>query len=249
MRRIAAALLVLALAATACTSKAGSKTTLSVFAAASLTESFTEIGRSFEHIHPDVTVRFNFGPSDGLATGIIEGGTADVFASASIATMDRVAADPGVRGRAIFARNRLVIIVPKDNPARISSLADLAKPSIELAVAAPGVPAGDYARQLFKNVRQTPRGTFSNEVDVKSVVQAVSLGEADAGICYATDVTAAVSPKVMVINVPDAVNVIASYPIAVVTGTKHAAAAEAFVQYVLRSGQGTLRSAGFLAPS
>jgi len=250
VRRCTVAALVCLLAVGACDSGgSGKRNTLTVFAAASLTESFTTIGHEFERANPGVRVKFNFGPSDGLATGIVEGGTADVFASASIATMDRVAAGPRIIGRAVFARNRLVVIVPKDNPAHITSLADLARPSIELAIAAPGVPAGDYARQLFKNVRQTPRGSFSNEVDVKSVVQAVSLGEADAGICYATDVTASVAPEVKVIDIPDAVNVIASYPIAIVRGTKHGAAARAFVRYVLGSGQTILRSAGFLAPA
>ena len=251
MKRLAVMVLVCVLSLGACDSAKTTsiKTTLTVFAAASLTESFTAIGHAFERANSGITVRFNFGPSDGLATGIVEGGTADVFASASIKTMDGVAAEPGVVDRSIFARNRLVVIVPKGNPAHITSILDAARPSIKLAIASPGVPAGDYARQIFKNVRQTPRGSVSNEVDVKSVVQAVSLGEADAGVCYATDVTAAVAPEVTVINIPDAVNVIASYPIAVVKGTKHGSAASAFVRYVLNQGQAVLRTARFLAPA
>ncbi len=223
-----------------------------MFAAASLAESFSTIGDAFEREHAGVTVRFNFGPSDGLATGINAnaGGRADVFASASPRWMDAVSAQTGVSDRAVFARNRLVVLVPKDNPAGIASLADLAEPGVKLVLAAPEVPVGGYAREALKraHLEAAEKNVVSNEEDVKGVVQKVVLGEADAGIVYATDVTPAVGPTVSSIAIPDDVNVIASYPIAVVAGTKHEATARSFVAYVLGPGQTILRSAGFLEP-
>ena len=243
------------IAATACgggaSTGSAAKGEILVFAAASLTESFTAIGRAFEGAHPGVHVRFNFGPSDGLATGISEGGNADVFAAASADPMDVVARSPGVRGRTVFAGNRLVAIIPRDNPAGIRSLADIVRANVKLSIAAPGVPAGKYARQILAraHLARALRNSPSNEVDVKSVVQKVVLGEADAGIVYATDVTSAVSKSVRVVPIEDELNVIARYPIAVVAWTKHEALARAFVAYVSGEGQATLRAAGFLSPA
>lgn len=224
------------------------KTELLVFAAASLTESFTEIGEAFERDRRDVRVFFNWGPSDGLANGIRGGGRADAFASASRRWMDLVASTPGVTDRAIFARTVLTIIVPKDNPAGIRTFPDLAKPGVKLVLAARGVPAGQYAREAMSKANIGERNVVSNEEDVKGVVQKVVLGEADAGIVYATDVTPTVRSNASVIAIPDDVNVVASYEIAVVRETKHVAAARAFVAYVLDQGQAVLRAAGFGAP-
>jgi len=250
MKRFLAALL---LAGAACGGGAGAtgRSDLLVFAAASLTESFKTIGSRFEHSHPGTRVRFNFGPSNGLATGIGEGGEADVFAAAAAEPMNSVARSPGVRDRAVFARNRLVVIVAKMEPREVRALPDLVRAGVKLALAAPGVPAGDYGRRVLANAHLTfAKGNLvTNEVDVKSVVQKVVLGEADAGIVYATDVTAAVAENVGVIEIPDALNVVASYPIAVIEGSKHAEAAEAFVAYVLGEGQTVLRTVGFLPPS
>jgi molybdate transport system substrate-binding protein len=226
-------------------------TDLLVFAAASLTESFAKIGGAFEHANPGVHVRFNFGPSDGLATGIGEGARADVFASASKTHMDQVAVTPGVDARAIFARNRLTVIVPSSGTARVYAFADLARPGVKLVLAAPGVPAGNYARRALAlgMLDAALHNLVSNEVDVKSVVQKVVLGEADAGIVYITDVTPAVAPGVRVVPIPDRMNVIASYPIAVVAGSRSEATARAFVAFVLGGrGQTILRAAGFLSP-
>ena len=221
-----------------------------VFAAASLTESFAAIGKSFEHHHPTVRVRFNFGPSDGLATGIGSGAPADVFASASPKWMDAVADSPGVDDRAVFARNRLVVVVPSANPAHIRSLADLAKPGIKLVLAALAVPAGQYARHALAKagLADAEHNVVSNEEDVKGVVQKVVLGEADAGIVYATDVTPAVRAKASSIPIPDELDVLAAYPIAVIHGTHHSPTARAFVEFVLGPGQSILRHAGFLPP-
>jgi molybdate transport system substrate-binding protein len=250
MRRFVAALLLVA-AACGGGSSTAPKGDLLVFAAASLTEVFQTIGTDFERAHPGVHVRFNFGPSDGLATGIAEGGEADVFASAGSAPMDRLSSEPGLRSRAVFARNELVLIVPRRSGGAIGELADVVRPGVKLALAATGVPAGDYARQVLANAHLVPssRTVVTNEADVKGVVQKVVLGEADAGIVYATDVTAAVANTVSVIAIPDAINVVASYPIAVIGSSKHRETAEAFVAYVLGPGRTVLRAAGFLPPA
>jgi molybdate transport system substrate-binding protein len=232
-------------------SGSGSRTTLTVLAAASLTEAFDRIGTEFEHAH-DVTVRFSFGPSDGLAEQIQAGSPADVYASASPTWMDAVEKDPGVEHRVDFARNRLAIVTPVDNPAHVRSVSDLARPGVKLVLAAEGVPAGDYARQIFANAgigKAALANVVSNEEDVKGVMQKVLLGEADAGIVYVTDVTRDIHEKLTEVPIPNDVNVIATYPIAVVSGSDHAALAAEFVRDVSGAhGQRVLASFGFLAP-
>jgi len=230
----------------------GGTSELVVFAASSLAGAFTQIGNDFEAEHQGATVTFNFGPSDGLAAQIESEGTADVFASASPTWMDDVREKgPGISDRTDFAQNKLVVIVPSDNPAGIASLADLAKPGVKLVLAAEGVPVGDYARQALTSAgiaNRAEANIVSNEEDDASVVAKVTSGEADAAIVYASDVTPAVAPTVKAIQVPDDVNVIATYAIAVVTGTKVPDLARAFVGYVLDQGQAALRSFGFLPP-
>jgi len=256
VKRAVTGLACLAMVLTACGSDGGSeseRSEITVLAAASLTAAFTKIGADFERANPDTTVRFGFGPSDGLATQILEGAPADVFAPASPKYMAQVQSDgSGVTGRADFARNKLAVIVPSDNPAGIGSVADLAKPGVKLVLAAVGVPAGDYAREILANAgiqKEALANVVSNEEDVKGVVQKVLLGEADAGIVYRTDVTSDISAQVREIAIPDGVNVIATYPIAVIGGSGNRDAAEAFVRYVTGPGQVTLRSFGFLPPS
>jgi molybdate transport system substrate-binding protein len=225
---------------------------LTVLAAASLTQVFTAIGRDFERGHPGSTVRFSFGPSDGLAEQIIEGAPGDVYASASPVEMDRVQTQgPGVDHRGDFARNSLTVITPADDPAGIVSLRDLTRPGVELVLAAEGVPAGDYAREVLRNAGILAAATanvVSNESDVKGVVQKVLLGEADAGIVYRTDVTPDVASRVRQIDIPPSLNVMADYPIAVVDGSPHPDLAAAFVRYVLGPGQEVLRRYGFGPP-
>jgi molybdate transport system substrate-binding protein len=235
---------------TACggTDPADTTTSVTVFAAASLTEAFTQITEDYEGLH-DVEVRLSFGPSDGLATQIQEGAPADVFASASPKWMDAVEADPGITDRADFARNLLVVIVPAGNPAGLGSLDDLGRPGIKLVLAAEGVPVGDYAREMLANAGiadDALANVVSNEDDVKGVVQKVALGEADVGVVYRTDVTPTVEPDLEVIDVPPDVNVEAVYPIASIAGAPDPA--REFVAYVLGPGQGTLEAVGFLAP-
>jgi molybdate transport system substrate-binding protein len=223
---------------------------LVVSAAASLTDAFTDIGAAFEQENPRMTVTFNFGPSDGLATQINDGAPVDVFASASPTWMDVVENEgAGVAGRADFAKNRLAIIVPTANPAGIDGIADLAADGIRLVIAAEGVPAGDYAREVLANAGiadAAMANVVSNAEDVRTVVTAVTSGEADAGIVYVTDVTSAVADQVALIEIPDEVNVIATYPIAVVSGTEDADLAQRFVDHVLGPGQRTLAEYGFL---
>jgi len=226
---------------------------LTVAAAASLTAAFTQIGRSFEERNMGVTVSFSFGPSDGLATLINEGAPVDVFASASPRWMDTVEDEgPGVTGRAEFARNELAIIVPEDNRENIRALDDLTRTGVQLVVAAEGVPAGDYARQIFANAgigEAAMKNVVSNEEDVKGVVTKVLTGEADAGIAYVTDVTPDVAGRVTLIAIPGDVNVIATYPIAVVSGSQEADLAQRFVDYVLGEAQRILAEHGFLPAS
>jgi len=230
----------------------GAEAELTVSAASSLTEAFGKIGNAFEAANPDTTVTFNFGPSDGLAGQIDEGAPVDVFASASPTWMDSVQDDgPGVTDRADFAQNRLAIIVPADNPAGIENLDDLTEDHVQLVLAAEGVPAGDYAREIFQNAgisKAVLANVVSNEEDVKTVITKVMSGEADAGIGYVTDVTPDVSDHVTLIPIPDEVNIIATYPIAVVNGSQEADLAQGFVEYVLGDGQQTLAEYGFLPP-
>jgi molybdate transport system substrate-binding protein len=233
---------------------AGGGNEVLVFAASSLTEAFGETGRRFEEANPTVTVRFVFGPSDALAAQINNGAPADVFASASEAWMRAVHDQPpGVGAEGTFARNRLVIITPPDDPARISSLEDLGEPGVKLVLAAEDVPAGTYAREALDGVgvaEQAETNVVSNEEDVKAVVQKVVLGEADAGIVYVTDLATDVASSVRAVPIPRADNVIATYPIAVVASSEHATLAGTFVEYVRSpDGQGVLRSYDFLPPT
>ncbi|HJY32168.1 MAG TPA: molybdate ABC transporter substrate-binding protein [Actinomycetota bacterium] len=263
MNRLAVAVALVSLVATACpdegpnagsgdTASAQENVDLTVSAASSLTDAFTEIGRTFETANPGTTVTFNFGPSDGLAGQINEGAPVDVFASASPTWMDSVQDDgPGVTDRADFAQNRLAIIVPVDNQAGIESLDDLTEDGVQLVLAAEGVPAGDYAREILENAGISKAGlanVVSNEEDVKAVITKVMSGEADAGIGYVTDVTPDVADQITLIPIPDEVNVIATYPIAVVNGSEEANLAKGFVDFVLGDGQRTLAEYGFLPP-
>ena len=229
-----------------------SERALTVSAASSLTEAFTEIGHAFESTNPGVTVTFNFGPSDGLATQINEGAPVDVFASASPTWVDAVQdGGPGVTGRADFARNELAILVPSDNPAGIEGIDDLSEDDLRLVLAAEGVPAGDYAREILAKAgiaRAALANVVSNEEDVKAVITKVLSGDADAGIGYVTDVSPAVADQITLVEIPDDANVIATYPIAVVSGSEEADLAQRFVDYVLGGGQQTLAEYGFLPP-
>jgi molybdate transport system substrate-binding protein len=223
--------------------------TVSVFAAASLTEAFNALGTSFQGANSGVTMKFNFAGTPTLVTQIEQGAPVDVFASADTTNMDKLTGDGFTAGTPqVFARNKLEIVVASGNPKGITGLADLAKSGVIYITEGPTVPAGKYALQALKmaGVTVTPK---SLETDVKSVVGKIELGEADAGIVYTTDVTAA-GNKVQGVPVPDPDNVIATYPIVAVKATTNAAAANAFVAYVLSAaGQAKLQSFGFLSAS
>jgi molybdate transport system substrate-binding protein len=250
MRRVVVALAVLGMSFAGCSSKNSTGGTLTVFAASSLTKSFTQIGKDFQAANPGTTVTFNFGSSSALAGQIESEHTADVFASASGTWMDDVSTKVGVSGRAKFASNDLVIITPTANHAGITSIVDLAKPGVKLVLAAKGVPVGDYAMTALTNVGIVTKATanvVSFEPDDASVVAKITSGEADAAIVYASDVTGAAATQVNSIPIPSGVNVVATYPIAVINGTKQASLAQSFINYVMGTqGQATLKSFGFL---
>jgi molybdate transport system substrate-binding protein len=221
--------------------------TVNVFAAASLKEAFTKLGRQFEAAHPGVKVVFNFGPSSGLATQIKNGAPADVFASASTKNMDQVVKAGVAATPTSFASNVMQIAVPPKNPAGIESLSDLARPSVKLALCQVTVPCGATAAEVLKNakVSVTP---VTLEVDVKAVLTKVSLGEVDAGLVYVTDVRAA-GEKVVGIAIPDNVNSTTRYPIATLTKAPNKSTAQAFTDYVLSAdGSSVLTAAGFAKP-
>jgi molybdate transport system substrate-binding protein len=229
---------------------ASSPTTLSgnisVFAAASLTASFNALGTSFQAANPGVTVKFNYAGTPTLVTQIEQGAPADVFASADTTNMDKMTNDGFTSGvPLVFAHNQLEIVVAPGNPKGITGLADLAKSGLIYITEGPTVPAGKYALQALAKagVKVTPK---SLETSVSGVLSKIEFGEADAGIVYTTDVTAAGS-KVSGVQIPAANNVIATYPIVAVKGTASPAVANAFIAYVVSAtGQSTLATFGFL---
>lgn len=221
--------------------------TITVFAAASLTGSFTTLGRQFEAAHPGTTVRFNFGGSSTLAEQITQAAPADVFAAASQTTMDTVTGAGLASSPTTFATNSLEVATPTSPHVPVTSLADLAKPGLKVVVCQPAVPCGAAALKLFaaNKLAVTP---VSEEADVKAVLSKVALGEADAGIVYVTDVKAA-GGSVVGVSIPAAQNVTTSYPIATIGSSPNAALARAFVDYVLSpDGQSVLNAAGFGSP-
>jgi molybdate transport system substrate-binding protein len=228
-------------------SSSGLSGQITVFAAASLTGSFTALGQKFEAAHPGTKVNFSFGPSSGLATQITSGSPADVFASASAKNMDAVVAAKAAGTPTTFAKNVMEIAVPPANPAKITALADLAKPAVKVALCAAEVPCGVGAHTVFTNAKLTVT-PVTEEVDVKATLTKVELGEIDAGIVYVTDVLAA-GNKVKGIEIPADVNASTSYPISTLTASKNTGLAQAWVDYVLSAdGAQALTDAGFQKP-
>lgn len=232
---------------------------LTVFAASSLTGAFEEIGSAFEAANPDVSVQFNFAGSPGLRTQLEQGADAGVLVTADEPNM-AAALDAGlvVDAGEPFARNRLAIIVPADNPAEIDSIYDLANDGVQLVLAQEGVPIGDYARQSLETAGEQPdagdgfaqralSNVVSEEPSVKAVVTKIQLGEADAGIVYVTDVTEDIAGHVSMIEIPDALNVVARYPIAITTNAAQPEIARTFTDFVLsEQGQTILAALGFM---
>ncbi len=214
---------------------------LTVFAASSLTEVFQQLAPG---------TRFEFAGSDTLATQLRDGARADLYAAASTKYPGELYAEGLVEKPVVFATNRLVLIVPADDPAGISSVSDLRRPGIRLVIGAEGVPVGDYTRKALEQLGETGAlaRVVSEEQDVKGIVSKVALGEADAGFVYATDVRP-VAGEIQAIELPAAVQTRALYSVAVVTGAEHRQGAERFLR-LLRSerGRAALRDAGFGLP-
>lgn len=231
--------------------------TVTVFAAASLTDAFRELGAIFE-TNSGVPVTFNFGASSQLRTQLEQGAQADVFASADQVQMNRARDGGLIAGLDVaFAINRLIVITPKRNPAAIQSAADLARPGVRFVTATPDVPIGVYTQSMFDRMSQ--RDSFgadfkdrananvvSREPNVRQMVAKVQLGEADAAVVYLTDVTPQSSPDLQVIVVPDDLNIIGTYPIALVMDAPQAELGGAFISLVLSPiGQGVLQRWSF----
>ncbi|MFC4857089.1 molybdate ABC transporter substrate-binding protein [Actinophytocola glycyrrhizae] len=221
---------------------------VTVFAAASLTESFTRLGEDFEAAHPGVTVRFNFAGSSGLAQQINEGAPADVFASAAPRNMRQVTDTGSVTANPVaFATNTLEIVVPAGNPAGITGLADFAEADLKIALCAEQVPCGAAAAEVFEAAGITAVPD-TLEQDVKAVLSKVSLGEVDAALVYRTDVLAA-GERVEGIEFPEADRAVNSYPVAVCANAPNPAGAKAFVDHVRSDdGRAVLTEAGFGTP-
>lgn len=240
----AAALALTSLAA--CTddgAEAGSGGTVTVFAAASLTEAFTEIGERFEAGHEGVTVEFNFAGSSDLAAQITEGAPADVFASADESNMDKVVEAGAAADPETFALNQLVIAVPAGNPDGVAGIADLA--GLDFAACAEEVPCGAAAQTALEGTGLAP---VTYEADVKSTLQKLGLGEVDAALVYRTDAIAA-QDEVDAVEFPESAAAVNTYPIAALTGAPNPDLAAEFAAYVLADdAQSVLQTAGFQLP-
>ena len=236
--------------------------TLEVFAAASLTDAFTELARALEARRPGLKVRLNFAGSQQLAAQIEQGARADVYAPADERWMSRLRERRLLAGPArAFAWNRLVVVLPSANPGRIGRLQDLARPGVKLVIGADAVPVGRYGRLVLADLDRDPafgagfaaralRNVVSEEENVKSVLAKVRLGEADAGLVYRSDVTPALASAVRVLELPAAADVPVPYSIAVVKGARAPAAARAFVDLALsREGRAILARNGFAPPA
>jgi molybdate transport system substrate-binding protein len=230
---------------------------LTVFAAASLSDAFEAIEQELETAIPNLSITYNFGGSQALVTQLQEGAQADVFASANVAQIEAaMEANLVVDAPSPFVHNRLAIVLPADNPADISAPADLGKEGVLLVLAQAEVPAGRYARESVCHmatdtatygagfVERVAANVVSEEEDVRDVLAKVALGEADAGIVYVSDAVAA-GDQIQVVGIPDEVNVIATYPVAVLA-QGDPTLGSAFIAYLLSDeGQALLERFGF----
>src|SRR5262245_30379560 len=233
--------------------RAQANKTLTVFAASSLTDAFGEIKGAFEKANPGVTVTYSFGASNTLATQLSQGAPADIFASANATQMNAAITAKRIAGKPrTFAKNRLILIVPADNPAKIATLKDLEKPGVKIVLAAKGVPVRDYTETMLSKLAKLSdygpdyqaafmKNVVSEEANVRQVSAKVALGEADAGFVYRSDVTPDITSKVTIIQIPDSVNTLATYPIAVTNDSANPDLAKKYIDYVLSDeGQKTL---------
>jgi molybdate transport system substrate-binding protein len=229
-----------------------------VYAAGSLHEALTAANPAFAAA-TGTDAALNFAGSDALATQILSGAPADVFASANTVQMRRVT-DAGLADGApkLFAKNRIVLITPKVNPAHVDGLASIARPGVKLVLAEAAEPVGRYAREAFANMagrgypsdyaRAVERNVVSNEMNEKAVAAKIALGEGDAGVVYATDIIPEIAAHVNVFPFPSGVTPDILYPIAVLKRAPDLAAARAFVSFILGDGRRFLKARGFLAP-
>ena len=242
------AALLLSMQLTGCGSDSASgeeRTTLTVFAAASLTPTFTTLGKEFEKSHDGVQVKFNFAGSSDLVAQIEQGAPADDFASADTTNMNKAASL--VQDPHLFASNTLMIAVPPDNPGQVAGLSDLTSPRLKVVVCAPQVPCGAAAAKVEKSAGVDLR-PVSEEQSVTDVLNKVATGEADAGLVYLTDVRGA-GHKVKGIAFPESAAAVNNYPIAVTSTSRHHKLAEQFVHLVSGpAGQRVLADAGFARP-
>ena len=224
------------------------KVTLTVFAAASLKDTFTQIGKDFEAANKGVTVQFNFAGSSDLVAQIQQGAPADVFASADTKNMDKATGDNLVAGTpANFATNTLEIATPPGNPAKIATLADLAKSGVKVVLCAAEVPCGSASKSV-EEASGVDIKPVSEEQSVTDVLGKVESGEADAGLVYVTDVKSA-GDKVTGVTFPESAKAVNTYPIAALTGSKNGDVAKAFAAFVTGAkGQAILAAAGFAKP-
>jgi molybdate transport system substrate-binding protein len=236
------------------------RTTLTVLAAASLTEPFKELALLFESANPGVSISFNFSGSQQLAQQLANGSPGDVFASANQKQME-VAASAGrveAEDAQPFVQNRLVVILPKDNPAGIDELQNLTRPGLKIILAGQEVPVGQYSLDFLEKASadlafppdyqaQVLQNVVSYEDNVKAVLTKVTLGEADAGIVYSSDISSNSIGRVQILEIPDHLNTIASYPIAIVSDSRHPVLAQAFIDLTLsEAGQQILEKHGFI---
>lgn len=221
--------------------------TITVFAAASLTDAFADVAESFEEANPGVSIDLNFAGSSSLREQILDGAPADVFASANESNMDQLIDAGEVDSSQVFATNSLQIVVPAGNPAGISSLEDFADGDLLVGLCAEEVPCGEFGRRVLDAAGVTP-SVDTDEPDVRALLTKVEAGELDAGLVYVTDVVSA-GDGVEGIDIPEEFNVVASYPIGTVASTENPDAASAFVDFVVGDeGMAILEQYGFGRP-
>jgi molybdate transport system substrate-binding protein len=233
-------------AATEPSGERGVSGSVTVFAAASLTDAFGALASAFEDANPDASVELNFGASSALREQILAGAPADVFASADTANMDQVVEAGSVEGEPeVFARNELQIVVPAGNPGDVDGLDDFADPDLLVGLCAEEVPCGQFGRQVLANAHVTP-AQDTDEPDVRSLLTKVEAADLDVGLVYATDVRSA-GDAVEGIDIPEEDNVVADHPVAALSAADEPGVAAAFVAFVLSAaGQDILASYGFM---